>query len=431
VSLDARRDEDLRRCIHCGLCLEACPTYPLRGLEGESPRGRILLLRSLSEGTFDPGADVFDPLRSCLGCGACEPACPSGVRYLDLLRDGHGAWHAEIDRTLPPALRVAKDLFLHHLLPRTRLLRMLEAVSGALGRIRVWERLVEGRMARESSPGGRAVRALLPSRSFRERPAEAGAAARTEASGDPAQIFRGCVAPILLPGVEPAARALLAAAGYRVETPAAQGCCGALTMHYGDPEVARACARRNVEAFDATAGPIVVTAAGCSAALREADRWLGPGDPRREAARRVAGRVRDLSVVLAERGERLRWRSPGRRVAVQDPCHLKHVQGIVDPPRVLLRGVPGVDLVEAGGTPNCCGSAGLYSFLHPEFGRTLGEQTLAGLTVGGVDWIVTSNPGCLLHLRMLARREGRPVEILHIAEALALLLDRATGRRDP
>lgn len=413
---------ELRRCIHCGLCLEACPTYPLHGMEGESPRGRILLLRLLAEGTLAPDPDAFEPLRSCLGCGACQPACPSGVRYLDLLRAGHGSWQEEIDRPLPRSVRVAKNLFLHHLLPRARALRTLERLSGGLDRLDVWNRLANGRMAREASPQARSLLSLVPARSF-----VAGAPIRTTEAREPAQLFHGCVAPILLPGVEPAARSLLAAAGYRVELPEGQGCCGALTMHYGDPEIARACVRRNVRALDGTAGPIVVTAAGCSAALREAHRWLEPDDPWREGAGRIAERVRDLSVVLLERSAMLRWRSRPLRVSVQDPCHLKHVQGIVDPPRRLLSAVPGIELVEQGEMPGCCGSAGLHSFLRPEIGRKLGEQTLAGLRAEEVHWIVTSNPGCLLHMRMVARRDARPVEILHLAEALAQQLAPGGG----
>ncbi len=419
-SLPRLDEAALRRCIHCGLCLEACPTYALGCREGDSPRGRIQTLRAFVEEALIPIGGALDPIRTCLGCGSCEPACPSGVEYLRILGGGRETLRREIDEPLPAGFRLAKELLLRALAGPLALRWIGAAVrtASALGLIR---------LARRSKIPGEiggifpALVAMLPDggRCGDPGPAPSGG----EAGRVSIDLFRGCIAPILLPGVEPAARRLLDAAGYEVRLPAGQGCCGALAWHYGDPAMARACLRRNLRAFDAGSAPIVVTSAGCGAALREAPEWLGEKDPQYEAACRFAARVRDLTEVLDESPIRPPFKACVRRVVFQDPCHLKQAQGITEPPRRLLRRIPGLDLGEPDETPNCCGSAGLYNFIHPETSRSLAANMLACLAPDADTWIITANPGCLLHLRDEARRSGKPVRIVHIAEALSDLLD--------
>lgn len=413
-------DADLRRCIHCGLCLEACPTYALGGREGDAPRGRIQLLRALTEGSLEPTSAALDPIRSCLGCGSCQPACPSGVSYLKILSRGREALHERIDETLSAEARFAKNLLLRALSSPAA----LRAIAAALNiAIRLG---VVGLLRRSRIPGE--IGGILPTL-VGMLPTEDGIddqspdPAALPAGSEPAEIFRGCIAPILIPGVEPAARRLLAATGYAPRVPSGQGCCGALAWHHGDPEMARACLRRNIRAFAGGSGPIVVTAAGCGAALREAPLWLAPGDPLHDAARAFAERVRDLTEVLDERSGRLRMKERSVRVAFQDPCHLKQVQGVSEPPRRLLEQIPGLALHEAQGAPNCCGSAGLYSFLHPETSRLLAAEVLDALAPQSVSWLVTANPGCLFHLRDQARKRGMGLRVVHIAEFLALSMD--------
>ncbi|MBM3287886.1 MAG: (Fe-S)-binding protein, partial [Candidatus Eisenbacteria bacterium] len=221
------------------------------------------------------------------------------------------------------------------------------------------------------------------------------------------------------------------AAGYRVRIPRGQGCCGALAWHYGDPDAARHLLRRNLRAFAGGERPIVVTAAGCGAALREAGEWLERNDPDRAGAGRLARRVRDLSEALDERASNLRWRPIDLSVSYQDACHLKQVQGVSEPPRRLLRSIPSLDLRETDEAPNCCGSAGIYSFLEPEVGARLAKETLAAHIQPGVSRIVTSNAGCLLHLRLRARGEGRRIGVLHTAELLDMALDDEPSGRSP
>lgn len=424
IPLPSIAEDDLRRCIHCGLCLEACPTYPLGGREGDAPRGRIQLLRAFAEQSLVPDTGALDPIRTCLGCGACEPACPSGVEYLRILAGGRETLHQRIDDPLPPAARFAKNLLLRALASPTVLGAIGAAVKTA-ARLGLVDLLHRSRIPGEIGGILPTLVGMLPS-------SENGGDPRRSAIAPPPgsetiDLFRGCIAPILLPGVEPAARRLLAAAGYEVRLPAGQGCCGALAWHHGDPKIARACLRRNLRAFAGGSGPIVVTAAGCGAALREAPEWLGEGDPLHGAARALAARVRDLTEILDERSYRLRMKECARKAAFQDPCHLKQVQGISGPPRRLLRRIPGLILREADGAPNCCGSAGLYSFIHAEISRRLAGDLLDCLAPDSVSWLVTANPGCLFHLRDQARKRGMDLRVLHIAEALAHSLDDAAG----
>jgi glycolate oxidase iron-sulfur subunit len=438
-------DADLRRCIHCGLCLEACPTFPLGGREGDAPRGRIQLLRAFAEGTLFPHADSLDPIRTCLGCGSCEPACPSGVEYLKILGAGRARLHRSIDAPLPPATRLAKDLLLRALASplALRALGVVLKAAASLGLIDLLRRsgipqeiggilptlvaMLPGsddakRAPRESGRGFAEGRATGNERAAgtRLRPPRVPAVPRGERI--PVDLFRGCMAPILLPDVEPAARGLLAEAGYEVSLPKGQGCCGALAWHYGDPAIARACLRRNIRAFAGGSAPIVVTAAGCGAALREAPQWLEEDDPLRGAARDLAARVKDLTEILDESERWAPINRCDRTVVFQDPCHLKQVQGITEPPRRLLRRIPGLELREPFDAQNCCGSAGLYSFLHPEISRRLATEMIENLAPAPVSWIVTANPGCLLHLRQQAKNSGREVTVLHIAEALAMAI---------
>jgi glycolate oxidase iron-sulfur subunit len=382
-------------CVHCGLCLPACPTYRLTGRETSSPRGRVYLMRGVAEGRIPFGDAVAEEAYFCLGCRACETACPSGVRYGALLE----ATRAAVERK---GLRggVAKRLerfALRQLVPRPRRLAWLVGALGlaqrsGAGRLAALlpRRLADAwRLLPEVPP--RAARARLP----RRIPAEGVQRGRVA-------LFEGCLMPELFGPVNAATARVLARNGFEVIVPAGQGCCGALHLHAGDPDFAHALERENVAAF-AGADAIVVNSAGCGAALRE-----GP----------LGARVRDVCELLDEVG--LVAEPPRRegRVCYDDPCHLVHGQRVADAPRRLLARVPGLELVPHDDPASCCGAAGIYNLTHPEASQAVLSPKLDALAAADPDWIASGNPGCLMQLAAGARARGLRARVVHPVELL-------------
>jgi glycolate oxidase iron-sulfur subunit len=402
-------DALLAACIHCGLCLETCPTFLLTGREEESPRGRLLLARGLADGRWSPRADVLAPIDHCLGCRACETACPSGVRYGKILEETRGAVAGE------RSPRSALERFLvRHLLRRGTLLAILAAVYRGLGL---------GAAAR-----GAARAPWLPS-SWRERlwiaphlesPPHRTSFPRRGAEAPPAVLLRGCVARAFFPASEEAMRRLLAAAGYGVIAADRPACCGALAGHAGEPEVAARCDDDVLASLAGAPGIIVPTAAGCGAHLKD----LPGRRPDADAARAstISGRVRDLTEALLVSPIPIRWRegSAGEIAVYQDACHLRHGQGITDGPRALLTAA-GYVLREAEENEICCGSAGTYNLAEPVTASLLGERKAGRLRAAGASLVVTANPGCAIQLRAHLGREGDP-RVVTLAAALAARL---------
>ena len=378
-------------CVHCGFCLPACPTYQLWGEEADSPRGRIQLMGMLEGGEVAWDGSVAAHFDRCLGCLACVPACPSGVRY-DLLIERTRVVRRE--RAPRGVWQRALDAAIFAVVPRPRLLRPL-AWPLALG-VRPF--------------------ALAP----RVRPADLRArpprltAARGQARMR-AALLEGCVQRVFFGGVNRAAAAVLAADGCEVAVPGGQGCCGALALHAGREREARRCAERTVAALGGHER-VVVTAAGCGSAMKQYGDLLGT-----DAARRFAASVRDVTELLAELGPAAPRAAldPPVRVAYQDACHLLHAQGVAEAPRSLLRAVPGIELVEIGDA-TCCGSAGIYNLTQPAAARELGERKARAILATGAEVVATANPGCAVQLAAALRRLGRSdVPIVHPVELVA------------
>ncbi len=387
--------ELLDACVHCGFCLPACPTYELWGEEMDSPRGRIHLMNLLERGEIEFDATVATHFDRCLGCLACVPACPSGVRY-DVL----------IERT-----RVQRN---EHA-PTGLRARMVE---GAVLRIAPRPRLVRA-LAWPLALGIRPT-ALAPRVSWSDlRTAPPRDLAARGAQRAHVGLLEGCVQRALFGPVNLAAANVLAADGCRVGVPAGQGCCGALELHAGRERQARIRASATIDAF-AGFDRVVVTAAGCGSAMKGYGDLLGTLE-----ARRFAASVRDVTELLDELGAvASRQPLPPVRVAYQDACHLRHAQGVSREPRALLAGIPGVELVEADGPEMCCGSAGIYNLTQPAAARELGERKARALLAVDPDVIATANPGCAVQLGAALRRLGRgDVPIVHPVE----LLERSIG----
>jgi glycolate oxidase iron-sulfur subunit len=395
-------------CVHCGLCLETCPTYRETGREISSPRGRIYLMRGVAEGRIPLGPAVAEEAYLCLGCRACETACPSGVEFGTLLE----LTRAEVEDAglrRGPA-KALETLALRGLVARPRRLRRLFDLLALAQSLRL------DRLARALLPRGlRELHALLPRVPPREarRPLPALIPAVGERRGS-VGLLAGCVMPELFGSVNADTADVLAHNGFDVVVPRDQGCCGALHAHAGDEAFAHALARRNAQAF-ARAGvrEVVVNSAGCGAAMRDAERWLGS-----EGAALAAGSI-DVASFLAREGLRP---IPGRvaaRVCYDDPCHLVHGQKVSDAPRRLLAQIPGLVLVAHDDPTSCCGAAGIYNVTHREMSRAVLERKLRSLAAADPDLIATGNPGCLMQLRSGVAAAGLRAQVVHPIELLA------------
>ncbi|HEX5066508.1 MAG TPA: (Fe-S)-binding protein [Myxococcota bacterium] len=401
-------------CVHCGLCLPTCPTYVETGRETSSPRGRIYLMRGVAEGRIPLADAVADEAYLCLGCRACETACPSGVRFGSMLeRLRHEVEKAGMRSGLARAL---ERFALRHVVPHRRRLRAAVDLLGLAQRL--------GLVALASRVGPRALRdapALLP----QVPPRRARAPLPEHVPAEGAQrgrvaFFSGCVMSELFAETNAATVRVLAREGFDVWVPRGQGCCGALLAHAGDAPTAHALARHNLAAFDlAGVDAIVTNSAGCGAALRDAGDWLpGEGSP-------FAAKIRDVCEWLDLAGLRAPMGELSARVCYDDPCHLVHGQRVSAAPRRLLAAVPGLRLVAHENPGACCGAAGTYNLTQPAMSRAVLERKIATLAAADPDLVATGNPGCLMQLRAGLARAGlraravHPIEILDQAQRTA------------
>lgn len=393
---------ELDPCVHCGFCLPACPTYLATGDETESPRGRIVLMRSLEQGTITAADDdAARHLEQCLGCRGCEPACPSGVQYGRALEKTR-AWMAS-RRGLPLGARAVLAVF-----SRRWLWRPILLVARWIRDRRIAERLAgPGRtrfgfaMLAASGDGRKLRQGRAPSDGPRSDPTRA-----------PVSLFTGCVMSTLFSHVNDATVRVLARNGHAVSAPGGQGCCGALHAHAGDIAGARRLAEQNVMAWVEGPEPIVVNSAGCGAFLKDYGHLLGT-----DRARRFAARVRDISEVLAADGPRRLGEVP-LRVAYDAPCHLQHAQHIEREPLQALGAIPGLTLIVPPGSDRCCGSAGIFSLLEPAMSRAVLDGKVGALSAVRADVVATGNPGCLMQIGAGLRVAGIPTLAVHPVELL-------------
>lgn len=407
-------------CIKCGFCLPVCPTYNLTGSEAASPRGRIEMMVAVADGILDP-EDILEPLDLCLGCRACETACPAGVEFGRLLEAGRAA--AGVGQPVSRLGGWLHWLFMERILPSPHRLHQLAnllrvyQISGVQTLVRL-----SGLLPR-LAPRLAVMEALLPiippARARQFLPVE------TPAHGEERGhvfLLTGCVTPQALPQVNRATVRVLARNGYRVLTNPAQPCCGALQAHANDLESARRLARHHIAAFEASGAEwFVVNAAGCGALMKDYGHLLADDPEFAARAENFDARVRDVSELLAAAPLREPLQMLPLRVAYDDPCHLSHGQKIRQQPRDLLRQVPGLELLEVPDSDWCCGSAGTFNLFHPQTAEALLDRKMAHLASVRPDVVVSGNPGCLLQLRQGAERHGLTAEVLHPIE----MLDRA------
>jgi glycolate oxidase iron-sulfur subunit len=408
---------DLDRCVHCGLCLNACPTYRELGLEADSPRGRIYQMVRVAEGASPITDSYVRHLDLCLACRACETACPSGVPYGRLIEAARAEIELRRPRRWPVRLlrRVAMDGLL---LSRTGLraagmalwlyeatgLRALLESSGALDAL--------GGLGRLARLAPRAERPFFYRHIGRVFPAEGERRYRVA-------MLAGCIASVSFARLNEATVRVLQKNGCEVVIPRAQTCCGALHAHSGRLDKARELARRNIQAFLAEdCDAIVTNAAGCGSTMKEYGELLAGDAENAERAHTFASRVRDITEFLAAIGLRGELRPVNAVVTYQDSCHLAHAQKIRTAPRQLLAAVPGLELRELPSAEICCGSAGIYNVVHGEMADAILRSKMDQINATGATIVATANPGCLLQLRYGVSRWGRGQRVLHVVEIL-------------
>jgi glycolate oxidase iron-sulfur subunit len=411
--------DDYAHCVHCGLCLNHCPTYKLWGLEADSPRGRIRQIVLVDQGRLPLGDSFVKHIDQCLDCRACETACPSGVEYGKLVE----AARAQIEQNYrrPLFSRLTRDFVFRGLLPYpkriaalARLLYVyqrsgLQSLARATGILRLF-----GLAEREK---------LLPpidrefffSKLGRTYPAAGQRRARVA-------LFAGCVAQVSFSALHEATIRVLTANGCEVVVPAGQTCCGALAAHAGVRDVARSLARINLEIFLGGEFDAVITnAAGCGSTLKEYEQLFSTGTEEHDKAQAFRQKMRDVTEFLADLGLSAHLAIMPMRVTYQDSCHLLHGQKIREAPRKLLRAIPGLELVEMAMADYCCGSAGSYNVTETQTSLALLAEKMKHARATNAPVIVTANPGCLLQMRAGAEIHSTGQEVVHVME----LLDRA------
>lgn len=406
--------EIMDKCVHCGFCLPACPTYSLWGQEMDSPRGRIYLMKLALEGKAEINEKWVSHFDSCLACVSCMPACPSGVDYGKLIE----ATRAQIERNYqrPAADKLHRQLIFEFFTrpDRLKLLRWpllayqksgLQAALRAIGAFQVLPKSLG------------AMDSLLPDVKSAEPVAPV-----TPAKGEKRKrvgLMLGCVQRTFLSHVSAATARVLSAEGCEVIAPPEQPCCGAIHVHAGEEARAQELARKTIDAFEqADVEAIVTNAAGCGSAVKEYGHLLRDDPAYADRAKRFAARCKDISEVLAALSPRADRKPLSVRVALHDACHLQHAQGIRQQPRALLQQIPGLQVLEIPESPICCGSAGIYNLVQPEAARELGDRKARHISSLQADIVATGNPGCLFQLQSSLAKAGHRIPVVHTVQLL-------------
>ncbi|MGC5327661.1 (Fe-S)-binding protein [Brevibacillus sp. SYSU BS000544] len=417
--------EELSNCMRCGFCQPACPTFRETGFEGASPRGRIALMKATVDGIYEPDQDFIDQMNLCLGCRACEPACPAGVHYGQLIEQAREAIedHAKETNKYPAWIRFIRTTAFKHVFPHQKRLYKL----GKL--LRFYQKSGIGKIVR-----GTGIMKILPKHmaEMEEILPEATNVGLVELLGThvPAKgktkvkvgMFHGCIMDVLFHGTNVNTVELLTHAGCEVLIPADQNCCGALHAHSGERAIARELAKKNIKVFkDADVDLIISNGGGCGAMLQEYDHLLKDDPEWKEDSKWFAKRVRDISDVLVELSENLEWKPLNKRITYQDSCHLRNGMKVITPPRQLLQSIPDAKFVELFEADRCCGSAGIYNVVQPEMSGQILEEKMEHVEQTQADILVTANPGCLLQMKLGIHRAGLEgkMEAVHIVDLLA------------
>lgn len=412
-------EEELYKCVHCGFCLQSCPTYLATGLETESPRGRIALMKAVNEGRLHVDDGILRHWDLCIQCRACEVACPSGVPYGNLIESVMN--QVRPSRQVNFFTKLVHEISFRHLIPSQRLLTWMKRL--------LWLYIKSGLQ--------RAVRATgilkiistalcnlesnLPKLNGKSFVANDQIYLPKEGNGESVWLLSGCIMPLVQGDQMRSAVGVLNENGFEVVVPSAQVCCGAINSHVGDVETTRQLARRNIEAFSlGTNWPIVSLSAGCGARLKEYSKLFEGGDQGNlEKARGFESRVVDIHEFLADLPLKRPAARLDKRVTYQDSCHLANVQGIKDQPRELIKCINGIDFVEMPGSEICCGAGGTYMITEPQMSERVLGAKIDNIGETRAEVVATANPGCFIQLQNGIRKRGLDIDVKYVTDLLS------------
>ena len=420
TNIEAPRQKDLDKCVHCGLCLNSCPTYRELGVEMDSPRGRIYQMVQVAEGKAEISEDYIEHMDLCLACRGCESACPSGVNYGRLIEAARA--HIETNVKRPWHIEALRNFVFGSLLP-SRFLLSLAGRGLHLFQASGLQRLVRSSGILKRFGNLEQIEMLSP-------PAEAPFFFSSIGKVFPAEgekrykvaFMAGCIANVSFARLNEATVRVLQKNGCEVHIPKEQNCCGALHVHAGRKDDARELAKINIDAtIDGGFDAIITNAAGCGSTLKEYDELLEHDDAYRDKSLAFKAKMKDVNEFLASIELRAPTKPLNMTVTYQDSCHLCHGQKIRVQPRKLLGAIPGVTLKEMALSDMCCGSAGIYNVVHNDIAMSLLSKKMQSVNATGAECIVTANPGCMIQLQAGAKIHGTGQPVLHVVE----VLDRA------
>lgn len=422
--------DELLNCMRCGFCLPTCPTYIESGFkETHSPRGRIALMKAVADGLIEPDEDVERSLELCLGCRACEPVCPSGVKYGHLLEEARDIIQQNKKHSLP--VKLVRNAVFKGLFPHQERMRMATGLLGFYQRSglqTVTRKTGFMKLLPDNLATMEKVLPLVPSmKEMKDRPEYLpphGPQTKRVA------FFKGCLMDTMFLESNNSTMKLLQLAGCEIVIPKDQTCCGALHGHSGEKDSAKDLAKRNIQAFEELNVDYIITnAGGCGAFLVDYDHLLEKDVDWRDRAKAFTDKIKDISEVLYELDfhKKQTLELPYQIVTYQDSCHLRNVMKTASAPRALLQSIKGMEYKEMKDADRCCGSAGIYNIVESEMSMQILDSKMAQTKATYATTIVTANPGCLLQMKLGIEREGLADKIraIHIVD---LLLEATTMR---
>ena len=411
-------ESELYKCVHCGFCLQACPTYLATGLETESPRGRIALMKAVNEGRLEISNQVMRHWDLCVQCRACEDVCPSGVPYGNLIEATMD--HVRDYRRIGLLPRLAYEIVLRYLLPNQKNLSFLVAMMDFYIKSGFQKLVRKTKILRLISRRLENLERMTPTLNGEFFRADGHLYQSGMADAEKIQMLTGCVMPLTQGNQMRAAVRVLNKAGKDVEVPSSQVCCGAINSHVGDVEKAKELARENIEAFSKgnQDGAIVVASAGCGARMKEYGPLLVDDPEYSSKAANFSKRVVDINEYLNGTELQLGESAVSRVVTYQDSCHLANVQKVRDAPRDLLKSIEGVDFCELKESNICCGAGGTYMITEPEMSKGILANKMKNIIDSRADTIATANPGCFMQLQNGIREAGLDVEVMYVTDLL-------------
>ena len=417
--------DQLTNCMRCGFCLPACPTFNETGMEPASPRGRIAMMKAAVDGLMEPDEQFKDQMNLCLGCRACEPACPADVKYGQLIEQTKEALEEHAQHSAP--VKIMRKTLFKGVFPKRGSMKLLGG-SLAFYQKSGLQKVARGTGIMKLFPKHLAeMEQILPEASSKGVVERMGTfyAAKGEKVGTVA-MFRGCIMDVMFADTNVNTVELLSAAGFDVHIPDAQVCCGALYAHSGEMEDARALAKTNIDVFkELGVDYIVSNAGGCGALLIEYDHLLAQDEQYREDGKWFAERVIDISTLLVEKGNPLEFADKSSqtehvKVTYQDSCHLRNVMKGSSAPRTLMKNVANAEYIEMVESDRCCGSAGTYNVVQPEMAGSILEHKMEHADRTEASYMLTSNPGCLLQMKLGIEKHKpqQPMQAMHIVDFL-------------